>query len=89
MIRYIDMYRDHFGVGSICRVLGATGRGFLTSRGYRAAKARPVSGRSRWDAALNPVVKDLHQVNMGSMGCAKCGEYPGCLEPPIGAKRSR
>ncbi len=33
MIAFIDGYRDRFGVESICRVLGATERGFLTSRG--------------------------------------------------------
>src|SRR5699024_6345980 len=65
MIRYIDMFRDRFGVEPICRVLGATARGFLTSRGYRAAKTRPASERSHRDAALVPVVKDLHQANSG------------------------
>src|SRR5699024_6391588 len=54
-----------FGVEPICRVLGATARGFLTSRGYRAAKTRPASERSHRDAALVPVVKDLHQANYG------------------------
>src|SRR5699024_7279497 len=71
MTRYIDMFRDRFGVESICRVLDATDRGFLTSRGYRAAKARPVSDRSRRDAALIPVIKDLHQANYGVYGVRK------------------
>ena len=47
MIAYIDVFRDRFGVESICRVLGATERGFITSGGYRAATSRPVSDRSR------------------------------------------
>lgn len=71
MIRYVDMFRDRFGVEPICRVLGATDRGFLTSRGYRAAKARPVSVRSRRDAVLIPVLKELHQVNYGVYGVRK------------------
>src|SRR5690625_158447 len=71
MIAYIDMFRDRFGVESICRVLGATDRGFITSRGYRAAKARPASDRSRRDAALIPVVKELHQANYGVYGVRK------------------
>ncbi|WGH90586.1 IS3 family transposase [Auritidibacter ignavus] len=71
MIAYIDMFRDRFGVESICRVLGATDRGFITSGGYRAAKARPASDRSRRDAALIPVVKELHQANYGVYGVRK------------------
>ena len=71
MIRYIDMFRDRFGVESICRVLGATDRGFMTSRGYRAAKTRPASERAQRDAALIPVVKELHQANYGVYGVRK------------------
>src|SRR5699024_10165812 len=71
MIRYIDMFRDRFGVESICRVLGATDRGFITSRGYRAAKTRPASERAQRDAALIPVVKELHQANYGVYGVRK------------------
>ncbi len=71
MIAYIDMFRDRFGVESICRVLGATDRGFITSRGYRATKTRSASARSRRDAALIPVVKELHQANYGVYGVRK------------------
>ncbi|MDN6535111.1 MAG: IS3 family transposase, partial [Yaniella sp.] len=71
MNAYIDMFRDRFGVESICRVLGATDRGFITSRGYRAAKARPASDRSRRDTALIPVIKELHQANYGVYGVRK------------------
>lgn len=71
MIRYIDMFRDRFGVEPICRVLSATDRGFITSRGYRAAKTRPASQRAQRDAALIPVVKDLHQANYGVYGVRK------------------
>ena len=36
MAAYIDAHRDRFGVGPICRVLGAASDcGFLTPRGYR------------------------------------------------------
>src|SRR5699024_9378402 len=71
MIRYIDMFRDRFGVESICRVLGATDRGFMASRGYRAAKTRPARQRSQLDAALMPIVKELHQANYGVYGVRK------------------
>lgn len=44
MIAYIDEYRGRFGVEPICRVLGASLEGgFITSRGYLAAKSRPES----------------------------------------------
>ena len=52
MIAFIDRHRDHFGVEAICRVLGATERGFLTSRDYRAAKQRPASARAVRDEVL-------------------------------------
>ncbi|EYT49188.1 hypothetical protein D641_0108935 [Brachybacterium muris UCD-AY4] len=46
MIAFIDMHRDQFGVEAICRILGATECGFITSRGYRASKNRNASARS-------------------------------------------
>ena len=73
MIAYIDMFRDRFGVEPICRVLGATERGFITSRGYRAAETRPASQRAQRDAALVPVVKELHRANYGVYGVLRCG----------------
>lgn len=46
MIRFIDTYRDRFGVEPIGWVLAADLEGgFITSRGYRAATARPASNR--------------------------------------------
>jgi len=73
MIAYIDMFRDRFGVESIWRVLGATDRGFITSRGYRAAKSRSARPRARRDAVLIPVLKEGHDANYRVLGCAKCG----------------
>ena len=44
MAAYIDAHRERFGVGPICRVLGAASDcGFLTPRGYRMFKTRPPS----------------------------------------------
>ncbi|MGQ7787789.1 hypothetical protein [Nesterenkonia sp. K-15-9-6] len=57
------MYRDLFGVELICRTLGATDGGFLTSRGYRAAKVRPASDRQLRDAELVPVIERIHADN--------------------------
>jgi putative transposase len=71
MIAYIDMYRDQFGVELICRTLAATDGGFLTSRGYRAAKTRPASDRQLRDAELLPVVERIHADNYGVYGARK------------------
>lgn len=71
MIAYIDMYRDQFGVELICRTLAATEGGFLTSRGYRAAKTRPASDRALRDAELIPVIERIHAENYGVYGVRK------------------
>ena len=71
MIRFIDMHRDQFGVELICRVLKDAVRGFLTSRGYRAAKARPASARQLKDELLVPEVVRLHAENYGVYGVRK------------------
>ena len=46
MIRFINEQRDRFGVELICQVLRPAVRGFLSSRGYRAAVniAMPSNG---------------------------------------------
>ncbi|MFE6647403.1 IS3 family transposase [Nocardioides sp. NPDC057772] len=71
MIRFIDEHRDHFGVEAICRVLGAAVRGFITSRGYRAAKTRVPSARRLRDGLLKPEVARLHAENYGVYGVRK------------------
>mgnify|MGYP002724476268 CR=1 FL=1 len=71
MIAYIDMYKDRFGVEPICRTLGATECGFITSRGYRAAKARPASDREVRDRQLLPVLREVHARNYGVYGKRK------------------
>ena len=71
MIRYIDMFADQFGVEAICRTLGATAGGFITSRGYRAAKTRQVSDRQIRDTALTSVIERLHSENYGVYGVRK------------------
>ena len=71
MIAYIDMYKDRFGVEPICRTLGATEGGFITSRGYRAAKTRPISDREVRDRQLIPVLCEVHARNYGVYGKRK------------------
>lgn len=71
MIRFIDTFRDRFGVELICRTLRATARGFITSRGYRAAKSRQPAARTLRDAKLVAEVKRVHAANYGVYGVRK------------------
>ncbi|HWV27916.1 MAG TPA: IS3 family transposase [Aeromicrobium sp.] len=71
MIRFIDEHRDQFGVELICGVLRPAVRGFITSRGYRAAKTRPPSARQLKDDLLVPEVARLHAENYGVYGRRK------------------
>ena len=71
MIRFIDEHRDQFGVEAICRVLSATECGFITSRGYRAAKARPASTRALRDEVLLPELRRIHAENYSVYGVRK------------------
>lgn len=71
MIRFIDIWRDRFGVEAICRILGATECGFLTTRGYRAARTRPPSARRLSDELLGAEIERLHAENYGVYGVRK------------------
>lgn len=72
MIASIDMYRDQYSVERLCRVLGdhLVG-GFITSRGYRAAKVRPPSARRLQDEVLVGELSRLHAENYGVYGIRK------------------
>ena len=78
MIRFIDEHKDRFGVELICRVLREAVRGFVTSRGYRAAKARTVSARQLREDVLVPEIVRLHAENYGVYGRRK----NACLVAP-------
>ena len=71
MIRFVDEHRDQFGVEAICRTLGATGCGFMTSRGYRAAKTRPASARALRDDLLLEEIRRVHAQNYSVYGVLK------------------
>ena len=71
MIRYVDTFQDRFGVEAICRILGATECGFITARGYRAAKTRPPSARRLSDELLGAEMVRLHEENYGVYGVRK------------------
>jgi len=71
MMAFIDQMRDRFGVELLCRVLRPAVSGFLTARGYRAAKTRLPSVRQLRDELLVPEVARLHAENYGVYGRRK------------------
>ncbi|MCZ4299970.1 IS3 family transposase [Microbacterium oxydans] len=71
MIRFITEHRDRFGVELICQVLRPAVRGFLTSRGYRAAVTRAPSARQMRDDLLVSEITRLHAENYGVYGRRK------------------
>ena len=71
MIAFIDEHRDQFGVEAICRTLRATECGFITSRGYRAAKTRPRSSRTLRDGILVEELRRIHAENYSVYGARK------------------
>lgn len=71
MIRYVDTFKDRFEVEAICRTMRATECGFLTARGYRAAKTRPASARAQRDEFLGAEIVRLHADNYGVYGVRK------------------
>ena len=71
MIAFIDEHRDQFGVEAICRTLRATECGFITSRGYRAAKTRPASARALRDVLLLEELRRIHMENYSVYGVRK------------------
>ncbi len=61
MAAYIDEYRSRFRVGPICRVLPESlDCGFLTPRGYRMFRTRPVS---RMRARREALARDILQIH--------------------------
>jgi putative transposase len=71
MIAFIDTYRDQFGVEFICRILRAAIPGFLTARGYRAARTRPACDREIRDEQLIADMRTVHRDNFSVYGVKK------------------
>lgn len=73
MAAYIDEHRSRFRVGPICRVLSESlDCGFLTPRGYRMFRTRPVSRmRARHEALARAVLQIRSDFFMAVYGCGK------------------
>ena len=65
MTRYIDEYRDTYGVEPICQALA------VAPSTYYAARNRPPSRRSQDDAALKPEIRRVHEGNFEVYGSRK------------------
>lgn len=72
MIAFIDQYRDCFLLEFICRVMSEhTIGGFITPRGYRAAKSRKVCARRLRDAVLVEEIVKIFDDNFRVYGIRK------------------
>ncbi len=72
MIAFVDEYRDCFLLECICRVLNEhTVGGFITSRGYRLVKKRPLSSRALRDEVLVGEVRRVFEENYRVYGVRK------------------
>ncbi len=71
MIAFLDVFKDQFGVEPICVTLGAMECGFITARGYRAAKTRPAAARTLRDELLIGEVERIHEENYSVFGARK------------------
>ena len=61
MVAYIDEFKDRFRVGPIRRVLAASlDCGFITPRGYRMFRSRPVSRMAARHEALARDILEIH-----------------------------
>ena len=65
MTRYIDTYRDRFGVEPICHALQ------VAPSSYYAARCRPVSARASSDAELAPKILKVFNDNYQVYGARK------------------
>jgi putative transposase len=71
MIRFIDKMRDRFGAELVCRTMRAAAVGFVTARGYRAARSRPASARTLSDQLIGGEITRLHAENYDVYGVRK------------------
>jgi len=71
MIAFIDQMKTRFGVELVCRTMRAAEVGFVTARGYRAAKSRPAVARPLSDQLIGGEIARLHAENYSVYGVRK------------------
>ena len=78
MAAYIDEHRSRFKVGPICGVLSESlDCGFLTPRGYRMFRTRPVS---RMRAGYEALARDILQIHSDFFMACVCSIESGPCE---------
>ena len=70
-MKFIDQFRDRYGVKPICTVLTRHAGVKIAPSTYYAFKSRPTSARTRRDSELVPVVRQLHERHYGVYGIVK------------------
>jgi putative transposase len=70
LVKFVDEYKQVFGVEPICRALSAHGWQIAAST-YRAAVTRLPSARARRDAWLAGEIRRVHADNYGVYGARK------------------
>jgi putative transposase len=69
-VDFVDSYQEEHGVQPILQALEGTPAAIAPST-YYAAKTRPASARSRRDAELTGLIKQIHAENYGVYGARK------------------
>ena len=67
-VDFVDSHQEEHGVQPVLRALEGTPAAIAT---YYATKTRPASARSRRDAELTALIKQIHAENNGVYGARK------------------
>jgi transposase InsO family protein len=78
---FIEEHRRTVPVDRLCRILG------VTSRGYRAWRARPISQRQRDDLVLLAHIREQHRLSLGSYGRPRMTEELKEIGLKVGHRR--
>lgn len=78
---FIDTWKKAWPVEFLCKVLR------VTSRGYRAWKARPISQRQREDMVILAHIREQHRLSLGSYGRPRMTEELQELGVKVGHRR--
>ena len=78
---FVEEHRRHIPVERLCHILN------VTSRGFRAWRARPVSQRQRDDMVLLAHIREQHKLSLGSYGRPRMTEELKELGLNVGHRR--
>jgi putative transposase len=78
---FVEEHRRHIPVERLCHILN------VTSRGFRAWRARPVSQRQRDDMVFLAHIREQHKLSLGSYGRPRMTEELKELGLNVGHRR--